>query len=174
MIGLLLLQLGGQFDLFGFESGDLFFESMHQLLLVFSLLGARLPLLGLEPFLLLKLVAGPIAKIDFDGRRRCAGGACRQSLACRSRGALVQIILVITAIMHEPPCVHMDYVVGQRADEIDIVADKNERALELLQRCDQRIDARNVQVRCRLIHEKEVRRIEQELDQRQAAFLSTA
>ena len=61
-----------------------------------------------------------------------------------------------------------------RADEMDIVADENERPLVLLQRADQRVDAADVEVGRRLVHEQQVRRIEQQLDQRQPRLLSAA
>ena len=36
--------------------------------------------------------------------------------------------------MRQPAGVDVDDVVGQRADEIDVVADENERAFELIER----------------------------------------
>ena len=49
---------------------------------------------------------------------------------------------------------------------------KIERALVLLQRVDQRVDARHVEVRRRLVHEQQVGRIEQQLDQAEARFFA--
>ena len=39
---------------------------------------------------------------------------------------------------------------------------------------DERVDARHVEVRGRLVHEQQVGRVEQQLDQRQTAFLAAA
>ena len=76
--------------------------------------------------------------------------------------------------MRQPAGVHVDDVVGQRADEIDVVADEDERALELVERVGQRVNARQVQVRGRLVHEQQVRRVQQQLHQRQPALLAAA
>ena len=54
--------------------------------------------------------------------------------------------------MREPAGVDMDDVVGERADEINVVADENQCAFELVERVGQRVDAREVQVSGRLIH----------------------
>jgi len=51
LIGLWFLQLGGEFDLLGFEGGNLFFKPMHQLLLLFAFVGSDLALLGFDSFL---------------------------------------------------------------------------------------------------------------------------
>ena len=76
--------------------------------------------------------------------------------------------------MRELAGVDVDDLVRQRADEIDIVADENKRALELIQREQQRVNARHVEVRGRFIHEQQVGRIQQQLHQREPAFFSTA
>ena len=44
----------------------------------------------------------------------------------------------------------------------------------LLQRADERVDAGHVEMRRRLVHEQEIRRIEQQLDQRQPALFAAA
>src|SRR5581483_7045692 len=55
-------------------------------------------------------------------------------------------------------------------DEIDVVADEDERAFVSLEGGDQRVDRRNVEVRGGLVHEQEVGWSEQELGQRQTRF----
>ena len=55
-----------------------------------------------------------------------------------------------------------------------VVADENQRALVLLERADQRVDGADVQVRRRLVHQQQVRRIEQQLDQREPALFAAA
>ena len=62
-----------------------------------------------------------------------------------------------------------------RADEIHVVADENERAFVLLQSAP--ISASmlaDVEVRRRLVHEQQVRRIEQQLHEREPAFFAAA
>ena len=76
--------------------------------------------------------------------------------------------------MREFSAVHVHDVVGNFADEIDIVANEHQRAFELFQRVDQRLDARHVEMRRRFVHQQKIRRVEQELDQGKARFLATA
>ena len=57
---------------------------------------------------------------------------------------------------------------------MDVVADEDERAFVLLERADEGVDAADVQVGRRLVHEQQIRRIEQQLDQREARFFSAA
>ena len=76
--------------------------------------------------------------------------------------------------MRELAGVDVDDVAGQRADEINIVADENQRAFKLLQRAEQRVNARHVQMRRRFVHEQQVRRIEQQFHEREPAFFATA
>ena len=57
---------------------------------------------------------------------------------------------------------------------MDIVRDEDERPLVLLQRVDQRVDAADIEMRRRLIHEQEIRRIEQQLHQREARLFAAA
>ena len=54
------------------------------------------------------------------------------------------------------------------------MADENERALEVAQRADQRVDAPHIEVRRRLVHQQQVRRIQQHLGQRQTRLLPAA
>src|SRR5207249_9302006 len=65
-------------------------------------------------------------------------------------------------------------VVGQSADEIDVVTDENQRAFVVVQCGGERVDARNVQMRGRLVHQNQVGRVEEEFHQRQAALLAAA
>ena len=76
--------------------------------------------------------------------------------------------------MGQPASVDVDDMIRQRADEIDVVADEDEGAFELVERVGQRIDARQVQVRGRLVHEQQVRRVQEQFHQRQAALLAAA
>ena len=56
----------------------------------------------------------------------------------------------------------MQYGFRHRSNEVNIVADENQRAFILRERADQRIDAPDIQVSGRFIHQEKVRRIEQE------------
>ena len=76
--------------------------------------------------------------------------------------------------MRELAGVDVNDVIRQRADEINVVADENERALELVERVEQRVNAVHVEVRGRFVHEQQVRRIEQQLHEREPAFLAAA
>ena len=72
----------------------------------------------------------------------------------------VEIVLVIAREMPKPAVLDVDDVVRQLPDEIHIVADEDERSLELRERKQQRIHARQIEVRRRLVHEEQVGRIE--------------
>src|ERR1043166_293009 len=76
--------------------------------------------------------------------------------------------------MREPAGVDMHDMVGQRPDEINVVADEDERALELIERVEQGVNARHVWMGGWLVHEQQVRRIEEQFHQREPAFLAAA
>src|SRR4051812_18742774 len=76
--------------------------------------------------------------------------------------------------MRELSGIDVNNLVRQRADEINVVADEDERALELVQRIKQRINAIHVEVRRRLVHEQKIWRIKQEFHEREPAFLAAA
>src|SRR5688572_25444104 len=76
--------------------------------------------------------------------------------------------------MGQPACIDMNHVISQGANEVNVVANENESAFKLLQRADQGLNARHVQMGGRLIHQQQVGWIEKELDQGQPAFLSAA
>ena len=68
----------------------------------------------------------------------------------------------------------MEHLGCQGADEIDVVRDEDERARVLGQRSDEGVDGGDVEVGGRLVHEEQVRRVEQELHQREAGFFTAA
>ena len=76
--------------------------------------------------------------------------------------------------MAELPGLHADHVAGQRADEMDIVADEDERAFERHQSLHQRVHAGQVQVRGGLVHQQQIGRVKQQFHQRQPAFFAAA
>src|SRR4030088_1538954 len=63
---------------------------------------------------------------------------------------------------------------GDRADEMDVVADEDERSVILLERADEGVDRADIEMRGRLIHEQEIWRIEQQFDQSQSRFFAPA
>src|SRR5437899_1180887 len=74
--------------------------------------------------------------------------------------------------MGELASINMHHVIRQSADEIDIVADEDQRAGELVESKSEGIDARHVQVRGRFVHQEEIRRVKKQFDERQAALFT--
>ncbi len=68
----------------------------------------------------------------------------------------------------------MEDLSGQGPDEVNIVTDEDDRAGELLERGDQRINAGHVQMRGGLVHQEQVGRVQQEFHERQPALFTTA
>ena len=60
------------------------------------------------------------------------------------------------------------------ADKMHVVADKHQRALELRQSLDHRVDAAHVEMRRRLVEQEKVGRVEQQLGQRESALFAPA
>ena len=69
-------------------------------------------------------------------------------------------ILIATAEMPQRAGLDADDVRGQGTDEMHIVAYENQRALILLQSLDQRVNTGQIEMRGRLVHQQQVRRIE--------------
>ena len=61
----------------------------------------------------------------------------------------------------------------QAADEVHVVRDEYQCALVVLERLQQCLDGNNVEVGCRLVHEQEVWRVDEELHQIEARFLTS-
>src|SRR5450432_4523882 len=76
--------------------------------------------------------------------------------------------------MRELAGVNVGDAAGECADKINVVADENECAFELFQRINERVNARHVEVRRRLVHEQQVRRVEQQFHEREPAFFTAA
>src|SRR6267143_4464850 len=60
------------------------------------------------------------------------------------------------------------------ADKMNVVTNKDERPVILLERADEGIDRANIEMCRRLVHEQKVRWIEQQPDERQSRFIATA
>ena len=82
--------------------------------------------------------------------------------------------MVIARVGRELAGVDVQHALRDRADEMDVVADENERPFVLRERADERVDRADVEMRRRLVHEQEIRRIEQQLDQREPRFFAAA
>ena len=59
----------------------------------------------------------------------------------------------------------MEHLGGDRADEVDVVTDENQCAFVLKKRLRQTLDAVDVEVRRRLVHQQKVRRVDEKLHQ---------
>ena len=59
----------------------------------------------------------------------------------------------------------MKHLGGDRADEVDVVTDENQCPFVLEQRLGQALDTVDVEVRRRLVHQQEVWRVDEKLDQ---------
>ena len=87
---------------------------------------------------------------------------------------LFEVVVVVARVGGELSRVDVKDRAGDGADEVHVVADEDERALVLLERVDQRVDAGHVEVRGRLVQKQQVRRLEEELHERETAFLTAA
>jgi hypothetical protein len=65
-------------------------------------------------------------------------------------------------------------LLGHLTDEVNVMADENERAFVLLQRADEGVDAAHVEMRRRLVHEQEIGRIEQQAHEYEATLFTAA
>src|SRR5205085_84774 len=72
------------------------------------------------------------------------------------------------------PGVDVQDRLGHGANKINVVADENQRAFVLRERADKRIDAADIEVRRRLIHQEQVRRIQQQPNEGKACLFSAA
>src|SRR5690625_3323080 len=57
---------------------------------------------------------------------------------------------------------------------MNVVTDESDRSLKLLERPNERIDAGNIEVSRRLVHQQQIRRIKQKFHQCETTFLPTA
>jgi hypothetical protein len=80
----------------------------------------------------------------------------------------VEVVLIIPGIRRDHAGTDVQDLFGHLADEVNVMADEHERAFVLLQRADEGVDAAHVEMRRGLIHEQEVRRIEQQAHKHEA------
>ena len=105
--------------------------------------------------------------------RTSVGEAGGQGGAFVAGLGLLEVVGVVARVLRQAAGVHVQDRLGDLADEVHVVADEVERAFIGLQGGDERVDRHDVEVRRRLVHEQEVRRVDQQLHQREAGFLAT-
>ena len=71
-------------------------------------------------------------------------------------------------------CADVKYSSGHGADEVNIVADENERSLVLVEGGNEGIDRADIQMGGGLIHQEKVGRIEEKFDEGEAGFFPSA
>ena len=128
LIGVGLFQFGGQFRLLVLQRVNLLFEAMNELLVLLVRARTGLALFGFEALLILGLRGRADSRC---GPRRFHRVTRRQGRPRGGGGGFVQVILVIAGVMRQAPGIDMQDVAGQRADEINVVADEDERAVRI-------------------------------------------
>jgi hypothetical protein len=84
----------------------------------------------------------------------------------------LEVVVVVAGVGGEPAAVHMQDCLRERADEIHVVADEEQRALVVLEGVDERVDRGDVEVRRRLVHQQQVGRVDEEAGEREAGLLA--
>src|SRR5688572_178754 len=79
-------------------------------------------------------------------------------------------VVVGTGVLRDLAGVHVQNFGGEFADEVNVVGNEDEGSFVALERKGQRLDSVDVQVSGGLVHEEEVRRIDEKLDEVQPAF----
>jgi hypothetical protein len=121
--------------------------------------------------------AGAAAGFAFGaGRGVLQGDAvdeARRQRGARVRGLrLLQVVVVVAGVGRQPARVHVQDVLRQGADEVHVVADEDERPVVRLERAHEGVDRGDVEVRRRLVHQEEVRRLDEEAREREARLLA--
>src|SRR5439155_16376987 len=112
-------------------------QAVDLLLLLLAPARARLALLGFDAFLLPArrggeaFQRGPVS-LDVRAPRERAPPGVGQPRPRRSGGGFIKVILIVTRIMRQLAGADAHDMVGQRANEIDIVTDEDERAFVLV------------------------------------------
>ena len=150
-------KFSGDLRLLGFQFRDLLF-TLRDIGFQFpdigsGGLGGGLGLFGLRGFILL---------------RSSIGEASGEGGALVARLGFFEVVGVVAGIRRQASGMHVQYGLGDFADEVHVVADEEERAFVVLQGGNQRINRHDIEVRGRLIHQQEVRRIDHQLHQREA------
>ena len=154
-------EFGGELGLLRFEVGDLLLALRDLGLELTDIRGG-----GLDRGL------GLFGLRGFDLLRSGIGEAGGQRGAFVAGLGFLEIVGVVARILRQAAGVHVEDRLGDLADEVHVVADEVERAFVGLQGGDERVDRHDVEVRRRLVHEQEVRRVDQQLHQRETGFLA--
>ena len=83
-----------------------------------------------------------------------------------------EVVVVAAGVAGDLAAVDVEHLGGEGADEVDVVRDEDEGALEALEGADEAFDAPDVKVGGGLVHEEEVGRVHEELDEVEAALLT--
>src|SRR5579862_4233168 len=101
--------------------------------------------------------------------------SCREGSAFVAQGAgFLEEIIIPAGVGHDLAGVHVQNFRGEFPDEMNVVRDEDQCPFVRLQGEDERLDSMNVEMGGRLIHEKEVWRVDEEFDEVQPALLATA
>src|SRR6478736_1191426 len=105
-----------------------------------------------------------------------AAASCRRQCRAfvRQSTGLLQEIIVTTRVRRDLPGVHVQNLRRKFADEMHIVGDEDKRAFIAFERQRERFHREDVQMRRRFIHQQQVRRVHQELDEIEPALFATA
>ena len=149
---------------------------------LFLELAFRLAGLGLGSFLLFSFAWGG-SFFWVGGGSRCGRGdglRIRKLFPRRQGGTFgggagfVEVVLVIPRIRGEVTGTDVEDGGGHGADEVNIVANEDQGALVLAEGGDEGIDGADIQMGGRFIHQEKVGRVEQEFDEGEAGFFTTA
>jgi len=100
---------------------------------------------------------------------------CDDRSSCVLFGSsLLKVVVVVTGIRGDDALIDVQNLGCDLTDEVNVVTNEDERAFEALQRENKAFDTPDVQVGRGLIHEKDVRRIDEELYEIYAALFTTA
>ena len=149
-IGRRVGELGGELGLLGFEVGHLLF-ALGDFGLQFTDIGSgrfdgSLRFFDLGGFFLLRAGVG-----EAGGQRGAFVAGLR----------LLEVVGVVAGVLGQAAGVHVQHRLRDLADEVHVVAHEVERAFVGLQGGDERVDRHDVEVGRRLVHEQEVRRVDE-------------
>lgn len=173
LIGFRLFKLGGDFGQASFEGENSFFEVSDLGSVLFLELAFGLAGFGFGSFLLFAFARGRnFVWGGGRGRGEWGDGLGVGELFTGSQGrpfrggtGFVEVVLIVAGVRGEVTGTDVENGGGHGADEVNIVADKDEGAFILAKRGDEGVDRADVQVGGRFVHEEEIGWIEQKFDQ---------
>jgi len=165
-VGFGRFQRGGEVGLFGLELSDEFFE-LADLLATFANFvgggfgcGGRGLLGNCGGLWLSRLFRPGVAEAGGEGSAGVAGVG------------FFQKIIVVAGIRCEAAGMDVEHGFRQRTDEVDVVADEDQRAFVVFERTDEGVDGLNIKVSRRLVHQEEVGRFHEDAGEGKAGFFT--